>query len=98
MSTHTSPDTSNDYLFDSMGRYRRERFVAPEITLTDAQYEVADRIVAWLEAHAGLHNRSTIARAVKADYSDVAAALNFMERYTMVVADGNKSWRKWGAR
>lgn len=66
--------------------------------LSDTQYEVADRIVAWLETHAGLHNRSTIARAVKADYADVAAALTFMDNYRMVVADGNKSWRKYGAR
>jgi hypothetical protein len=66
--------------------------------LTDAQYEVADQIVAWLEAHAGIHSRSVIARGVKASYDDVAAALTFMDSYRMVTADGNKSWRKYGAR
>lgn len=99
-------NTSNDYLFDSMGRYRRERFVAPasprEITLTDdltdAQYEIADAIVPWLEGHQGAHNRSAIARGVKADYQEVATALAWLDRNRMIAADGNKSWRKYAAR
>lgn len=66
--------------------------------LTDAQYEVADAIVIWLENHTGLHNRSTIARGVKADYDTTAAALGWLDRNRMIAADGNKSWRKYGAR
>lgn len=95
--------TSNDYLFDSMGRYRRERFVAPaEITLadelTEAQYEIADTITLWLEAHAGAHSRSVIARGVKADYQEVATALAWLDRNRMIAADGNGCWRKYAAR
>ncbi len=101
-------ETRNDYLFDSLGRYCPERFVAPaapraEITfdddLTAEQCEAADRIVAWLATHPGLHNRSTVARrAAKADYTTTATALAWLERNRMITADGKGCWRKFGAR
>lgn len=65
--------------------------------LTEDRYAVADRIVPWLERHPGIHNRSTIARGVKADYGDVAAALEWLVRHSMAAGDGNGSWRKYGA-
>ena len=74
----------------------------PEISLaddlTDAQYEIADRIVPWLEAHPGVHNRSAIARGVKADHQEVSTALAWLDRNQMIAGDGNKSWRKYGVR
>jgi hypothetical protein len=105
----TSTDTSNDYLFDEFGRYRRERFTpappAPRAgivlddELTDEQYEIADRIELWLEAHPGkLYNRSTIARGVKAGHAEVTTILAWLDRNRMVVADGNGCWRKYGVR
>jgi hypothetical protein len=67
--------------------------------LTDEQYEIADRIDLWLEAHPGkLYNRSTIARAAKASHAEVSYILNWLDRSRMVVADGNGCWRKYGTR
>ena len=67
--------------------------------LTDEQYEIADRIDLWLEAHPGkLHNRSTIARAAKASQTDVSYILNWLDANRMVIADGNGCWRKYGHR
>jgi hypothetical protein len=66
--------------------------------LTDAQYEIADSIELWLEAHPGkLHNRSAIARGVKADHAEVSSVLNWMDVNRMVIADGNGCWRKYRA-
>ena len=67
--------------------------------LTDDQYDIADRIELWLEARPGkLHNRSTIARGVKAELFEVERILHWMDRTRMVVADGNGCWRKYAAR
>ena len=50
MNAHT--DTSNDYLFDSMGRYRRERFVAPavEVPFLEAVASMTDAELAGYKA------------------------------------------------
>lgn len=66
--------------------------------LTDAQFDIADRIVPWLETHAGMHSRSAVARGVKTDYDDTATALAWLDRNIMVASLGNGSWRKYGAR
>jgi hypothetical protein len=67
--------------------------------LTDAEFEIADRIELWLEARPGkLHNRSSIAKGVKAEYWEVHHVLNWMDRFVYVVAEGNGCWRKYGAR
>jgi hypothetical protein len=67
--------------------------------MTDAEYDIADRIELWLEARPGkLHNRSSIAKGVKAAHSDVTRVLHWMDRNVYVIADGNGCWRKYGAR
>lgn len=66
--------------------------------LTDEGYEIADRIDLWLEKHPGLHNRSRIARGAKCESYQAAHILDWMESRTMVAADGNGAWRKYGAR
>jgi len=51
MSTDTNP-ASNDYLFDSMGRYRRERFVAKpaEVPFLEAIVSMTDAELAAYRA------------------------------------------------
>lgn len=60
-------------------------------------WDDADRIIVWLEAHAGLHNRSTIKRGAKV-IGDVQHILSYLDRHHEVAADGNGAWRKYGAR
>lgn len=70
------------------------------VELTDEQYEMADRIVLWLEAHAGaLHNCSRIARGAKTGTTHQASEiLRWLDANQMVIADGNGCWRKYGHR
>jgi hypothetical protein len=71
-------------------------YTAQDLGLTDEQFDIADRIELWLEAHPGkLHNRSTIARG---DYNEVEVILHWMDKHYMVAADGNGCWRKYGER
>jgi hypothetical protein len=60
-------------------------------------WDDADRIIVWLEAHPGLHNRSTIKRRAKVA-GDVQHILSYLERHSEVRADGNGAWRKYGTR
>lgn len=69
------------------------------VELTDEQYEIADRIVLWLEAHAGaLHNCSRIGRGAKTSTNEAWEILKWLDAHRMVVADGNGCWRKYGHR
>ncbi|ASR85579.1 hypothetical protein I5G80_gp065 [Mycobacterium phage Krueger] len=67
-------------------------------SLTDAGFNLADKIDEWLDGHAGLHAPSTIARGVKANTVEVWQVLQWLEREVMVDADGNGRLRKYGAR
>lgn len=66
--------------------------------LTDTQYELADKITLWLEAHAGSHTRSAIARGCGVATHEAAAVLESMEQHTEVAAAGNGSWKRYAAR
>lgn len=80
------------------GRNTDRPIITLDDELTADQYDAADRIVAWFEAHPGMHNRSTIARGAKAEYDTAASALAWLDRNRMIAAGGNGSWRKYGAR
>ncbi|ARQ95517.1 hypothetical protein I5G81_gp78 [Mycobacterium phage Shandong1] len=67
--------------------------------LTDAGYDLADQITAWLDDRRyELFTPSTIARGVKANSVDVWQVLQWLEREVMVEGAGNGRLRRWGAR
>ncbi|ASR85087.1 hypothetical protein SEA_PHELPSODU_79 [Mycobacterium phage PhelpsODU] len=86
-------------MIDQTSPYRRQ--LSGEYAhdaLTDEGYEVADRIVPWLESHPGLHNPSRVARGAKCSTVEAQHVLSWLDRHVMVFADGNGCWRKYAAR
>lgn len=66
--------------------------------LTDEGFVIADRIVLWLEGHAGMHSPSQVARGAKCDTHEAATVLRWLDEKVMVKAGGNGAWRKYGTR
>jgi len=67
--------------------------------LTDAQYEVADKIEKYLEAHAGKDfTRSVVANRVHTDYQTAQTVLAYMAERGYVTSFGAGSWTHYTAR
>ena len=67
--------------------------------LTTEGNRLVGKIDAWLVAHPGFHNCSTVARGVKTDTNTAWEILHWLDDHGMyAVGSGNGCWRKYGAR
>ncbi|MCT7372994.1 hypothetical protein [Mycolicibacterium llatzerense] len=66
--------------------------------LTDAGYDLADRIELWLELHPGHHTPSRIGQAVHASTAACRAVLTWMAAHHMVTTTGNGARQRFTTR
>lgn len=69
-----------------------------EQIMEDGGYELADKIVEWLEAHPGFFSPSRIARGIKVGVLDVYPVLDWMVAHVYVKSSGNGCWTNYAAR
>lgn len=69
-----------------------------EQIMEDGGYELADRIVEWLEKHDGFFSASRIARGVHEDTHTLYPVLDWLVDHVYIKSMGNGAWTNYGAR